>query len=209
MNTICTPAICKWRAWDMLNSGNVLRTLLRDSLEPAATPPPPPPALTQDNARTATAWTSTGTLRKSSTHMERSWRLMTPHSMGPWPALETLLRPVQGAQSDGQWRTGPRLLHYRYSSPVDGRRINKGAIYELSEWNSYDSVNNRIIWITGIVGILVLKLSLSFLIQEIRLGKDVESGIYSWNNPLYSYYKLWWASVQNVQNQAGRKICSE
>ncbi|KXU54243.1 hypothetical protein HMPREF3039_01572 [Akkermansia sp. KLE1798] len=40
------------------------------------------------------------------------------------------------------------------------------------------------------MGILVLKLSLSFLIQEIRLEKDVESGIYSWNNPLYSYYKL-------------------
>lgn len=206
MNTICTAAIRKWRHWICSIAGTCFghfcgipwNRLPRFSWPWSRTMP-----------RTGTAWASTGTFRKSSTHMERSWRLMTTHSMGPWPALETLLRPVQGAQSDGQWRTGPRLLHYRYSSPVDDRRIDKGAIYELSEWNSYDSVNNRIIWITAIVGILVLKLSLSFLIQEIRLEKDVESGIYSWNNPLYSYYKLWWASVQNVQNQAARKICSE
>ena len=189
----------------MLNSWNVLRILLWDSLEPVATLPRP---WSRTMPCTATAWISTRTGRSL-------WRSWNDHS-SLW--LLTLwgrdrhgraCSDGAGGQSAEQWRTGPRLLHYRYSSPVDGRRINKGAIYELSEWNSYDSVNNRIIWITAIVGILVLKLSLSFLIQEIRLAKDVESGIYSCNTLLYSYYRLWWASVQNVQNQAGRTICSE
>ena len=81
-------------ALDMLNSRNVLRTLLWDPLEEVATRPL---ALVRDNAYTAMALTSTRTLRRCLMKREVLRQLMTTLPMDRLLPRETLSSRCSGA----------------------------------------------------------------------------------------------------------------
>ena len=132
-------------ALDMLNSRNVLRTLLWDPLEPMATRPL---ALVQDaslycygidfNKNVAEVFNGEGAIAAAYDY--------SPY--GQVASTGDLVQPVQWSSEMNDEDLELVYYNYRYYNPVDGRWINRDPIAEEGGWNLYVMINNNAIsWI--------------------------------------------------------------
>jgi len=126
-------------ALDMLNSRNVLRTLLWDPLEPMATRPL---ALVQGASLYCYG---TDFNKNVSEVFDAQGTIAAAYDYSPYGAVTgtgSLGQPVQwsGEMHDEE----PTLVYYNYRfyNPKDGRWINRDPIAEQGGWNLYGFVRN-------------------------------------------------------------------
>ncbi|MFR0850634.1 RHS repeat domain-containing protein, partial [Akkermansia sp.] len=132
-------------ALDMLNSRNVLRTLLWDPLEPMATRPL---ALVQDNALYCYGWD----FNKNVTEVfDAQGTIATAYDYSPYGTVTKagdLIQPVQWSSEMNDEELALVYYNYRYYNPADGRWINRDPVAEEGGWNLYVMINNNAIsWI--------------------------------------------------------------
>ena len=136
-------------ALDMLNSRNVLRTLLWDPLEPTATRPL---ALMQDNTLYCYGWD----FNKNVTEVfDAQGTIAAAYDYSPYGAVTSTGSLVQPVQWSGEMHDDDLALvyyNYRYYNPKDGRWINRDPIAEQGGWNLYGFVGNTPILKTDILG---------------------------------------------------------
>ena len=127
-------------ALDMLNSRNVLRTLLWDPLEPTATRPL---ALAQD----ASLYCYGMDFNKNVTEVfDAQGNVAAAYDYSPYgQAASTgdLVQPVQWSAEMHDDDLALVYYNYRYYNPRDGRWINRDPIAEQGGWNSYSFVGNN------------------------------------------------------------------
>ena len=128
-------------ALDMLNSRNVLRTLLWDPLEPVATRPL---ALVRDNA----LYCYGIDFNKNVTEVfDAQGTIAAAYDYSPYGTVTgtgSLVQPVQWSSEMNDAELSLVYYNYRYYNPVDGRWINRDPIAEEGGWNLYGFVWNRI-----------------------------------------------------------------
>ena len=143
--TVASHERCLYRGYlqiaalDMLNSRNVLRTLLWDPLEPTATRPL---ALVQG----ASLYCYGVDFNKNVTEVfDAQGTIAAAYDYSPYGAVTgtgSLGQPVQwsGEMHDEE----PALVYYnyRYYNPKDGRWINRDPIAEEGGWNLYAFLGN-------------------------------------------------------------------
>jgi len=143
--TVASHERCLYRGYlqiaalDMLNSRNVLRTLLWDPLEPTATRPL---ALVQG----ASLYCYGVDFNKNVTEVfDAQGTIAAAYDYSPYGAVTgtgSLVQPVQwsGEMHDEE----PALVYYnyRYYNPKDGRWINRDPIAEEGGWNLYAFLGN-------------------------------------------------------------------
>ena len=132
-------------ALDMLNSRNVLRTLLWDPLEPVATRPL---ALVRDNA----LYCYGIDFNKNVTEVfDAQGTIAAAYDYSPYGTVTgtgSLVQPVQWSSEMNDAELSLVYYNYRYYHPVDGRWINRDPIAEEEGWNLYVMINNNAIsWI--------------------------------------------------------------
>jgi len=127
-------------ALDMLNSRNVLRTLLWDPLEPVATRPL---ALVQAASLYCYGWD----FNKNVTEVfDAQGNVAAAYDYSPYgQAASTgdLVQPVQWSAEMHDDDLALVYYNYRYYNPRDGRWINRDPIAEQGGWNSYSFVGNN------------------------------------------------------------------
>ncbi|WP_298084431.1 RHS repeat-associated core domain-containing protein [uncultured Akkermansia sp.] len=126
-------------ALDMLNSRNVLRTLLWDPLEPTATRPL---ALAQD----ASLYCYGMDFNKNVTEVfDAQGNVAAAYDYSPYgQAASTgdLVQPVQWSSEMNDHELALVYYNYRYYNPRDGRWINRDPITEQGGWNLYAFLGN-------------------------------------------------------------------
>uniref|UniRef100_UPI003AAA6A81 RHS repeat-associated core domain-containing protein n=1 Tax=Akkermansia sp. TaxID=1872421 RepID=UPI003AAA6A81 len=129
-------------ALDMLNSRNVLRTLLWDPLEPVATRPL---ALVRDNA----LYCYGIDFNKNVTEVfDAQGTIAAAYDYSPYGTVTgtgSLVQPVQWSSEMNDAELSLVYYNYRYYNPVDGRWINRDPIAEEGGWNLYVMINNNAI----------------------------------------------------------------
>ena len=129
-------------ALDMLNSRNVLRTLLWDPLEPVATRPL---ALVRDNA----LYCYGIDFNKNVTEVfDAQGTIAAAYDYSPYGTVTgtgSLVQPVQWSSEMNDAELSLVYYNYRYYNPVDGRWINRDPIAEEGGWNLYGFVGNTCI----------------------------------------------------------------
>ena len=127
-------------ALDMLNSRNVLRTLLWEPLEPVATRPL---ALVQDASLYCYGWD----FNKNVTEVfDAQGTIATAYDYSPYGTVTKagdLIQPVQWS-SEMNDEDLELVYYYRYYNPADGRWINRDPIAEQGDWNLYGFVRNNL-----------------------------------------------------------------
>ena len=127
-------------ALDMLNSRNVIRTLLWDPLEPTATRPL---ALMQDN----TLYCYGMDFNKNVTEVfDEQGTIAAAYDYSPYGAVTSTGSLVQPVQWSGEMHDDDLALvyyNYRYYNPKDGRWINRDPIAEEGGWDLYGFVDNN------------------------------------------------------------------
>ncbi len=123
----------------MLNSRNVLRTLLWDPLEPTATRPL---ALVQGASLYCYGWD----FNKNVTEVfDGDGHIAAAYDYSPYGQAASTGDLVQPVQWSGEMHDEePALVYYnyRYYNPKDGRWINRDPIAEQGGWNLYGFVGN-------------------------------------------------------------------
>ena len=126
-------------ALDMLNSRNVLRTLLWDPLEPTATRPL---ALVQAASLYCYGWD----FNKNVTEVfDAQGNVAAAYDYSPYgQAASTgdLVQPVQWSAEMHDDDLALVYYNYRYYNPRDGRWINRDPIAEQGGWNLYAFLGN-------------------------------------------------------------------
>ena len=126
-------------ALDMLNSRNVLRTLLWDPLEPVATRPL---ALVQAASLYCYGWD----FNKNVTEVfDAQGNVAAAYDYSPYgQAASTgdLVQPVQWSAEMHDDDLALVYYNYRYYNPRDGRWINRDPIAEQGGWNLYAFLGN-------------------------------------------------------------------
>ena len=126
-------------ALDMLNSRNVLRTLLWDPLEPTATRPL---ALAQD----ASLYCYGMDFNKNVTEVfDAQGNVAAAYDYSPYgQAASTgdLVQPVQWSAEMHDDDLAQVYYNYRFYNPKDGRWINRDPIAEQGGWNLYAFLGN-------------------------------------------------------------------
>ena len=139
-------------ALDMLNSKNVLRTLLWDPLEPVATRPL---ALVQDNNALYCYGTD---FNKNVTEVfDAQGTIAAAYDYSPYGQVAsagTLVQPVQWSSEMNDEELELVYYNYRYYNPADGRWINRDPIAEEGGWNLYAFIGNNSIKKKDIVGLI-------------------------------------------------------
>ena len=128
-------------ALDMLNSRNVLRTLLWDPLEPVVTRPL---ALVQDNA----LYCYGVDFNKNVTEVfDAQGTIAAAYDYSPYGQVAStgdLVQPVQWSSEMNDEELALVYYNYRYYNPADGRWINRDPVAEEGGWNLYAIVKNHI-----------------------------------------------------------------
>ena len=128
-------------ALDMLNSRNVLRTLLWDPLEPVATRPL---ALVQGNA----LYCYGTDFNKNVTEIfDEQGTIAAAYDYSPYGTATRTVRLVQPVQWSGEMHDEEPALayyNYRFYNPKDGRWINRDPIAEQGGWNLYAFLGNSL-----------------------------------------------------------------
>ena len=129
-------------ALDMLNSRNVLRTLLWDPLEPVATRPL---ALVQAASLYCYGWD----FNKNVTEVfDARGTLAATYDYSPYGTVGStgnLVQPVQWSSEMNDEELALVYYNYRYYNPADGRWINRDPIAEEGGINIYNFLCNNII----------------------------------------------------------------
>ena len=128
-------------ALDVLNSRNVLRTLLWDPLEPIATRPL---ALVQDNV----LYCYGVDFNKNVTEVfDEQGTIAAAYDYSPYGTVTktgNLIQPVQWSSEMNDEEVELVYYNYRYYHPADGRWFNRDPIAEEGGWNLYGVVGNRL-----------------------------------------------------------------
>ena len=136
-------------ALDMLNSRNVLRTLLWDPLEPTATRPL---ALAQD----ASLYCYGMDFNKNVTEVfDAQGAVAATYDYSPYgQAASTgdLVQPVQWSAEMHDEDFALVYYNYRFYNPRDGRWINRDPIAEEGGWNLYGFVDNEVVFSIDYLG---------------------------------------------------------
>lgn len=126
-------------ALDMLNSRNVLRTLLWDPLEPMATRPL---ALVQDASLYCYGWD----FNKNVTEVfDAQGTVVAAYDYSPYGQMAStgdLVQPVQWSSEMNDGELSLVYYNYRYYHPADGRWINRDPIAEQGSYNLYTFIYN-------------------------------------------------------------------
>ncbi len=126
-------------ALDVLNSRNVLRTLLWDPLEPIATRPL---ALVQDASLYCYGWD----FNKNVTEVfDEEGSIAAAYDYSPYGQVAStgdIVQPVQWSSEMNDAELSLVYYNYRYYNPADGRWINRDPIAEEGGWNLYGFVKN-------------------------------------------------------------------
>ncbi|QWP05413.1 RHS repeat domain-containing protein [Akkermansia muciniphila] len=134
---------------DMLNSRNVIRTLLWDPLEPTATRPL---ALAQD----ASLYCYGMDFNKNVTEVfDAQGAVAATYDYSPYgQAASTgdLVQPVQWSAEMHDEEPALVYYNYRYYNPKDGRWINRDPIAEQGGWNLYGFVDNGVVFSIDYLG---------------------------------------------------------
>ena len=135
-------------ALDMLNSRNVLRTLLWDPLEPIATRPL---ALVQDASLYCYGWD----FNKNVTEVfDGQGTVAAAYDYSPYGQVAStgdLVQPVQWSSEMNDAELSLIYYNYRYYNPADGRWINRDPIAEEGGWNLY--LSNGITYLSDYIGL--------------------------------------------------------
>ena len=144
--TVASHERCLYRGYlqiaalDMLNSRNVLRTLLWDPLEPTATRPL---ALVQG----ASLYCYGVDFNKNVTEVfDAQGTIAAAYDYSPYGAVTgtgSLVQPVQWSGEMHDEEPALAYYNYRFYNPKDGKRINRDPIAEQGGWNSYSFVGNN------------------------------------------------------------------
>lgn len=136
-------------ALDMLNSRNVLRTLLWDPLEPMATRPL---ALVQDTSLYCYGWD----FNKNVTEVfDARGTIAATYDYSPYGTVTgtgSLVQPVQWSSEMNDGKLALVYYNYRYYNPADGRWINRDPIAEEGGWNLYGFVDNEVVFSIDYLG---------------------------------------------------------
>ncbi|MFR8608336.1 MAG: RHS repeat domain-containing protein, partial [Akkermansia muciniphila] len=128
-------------ALDMLNSRNVIRTLLWDPLEPVVTRPL---ALVQD----ASLYCYGTDFNKNVTEVfDGQGAVAAAYDYSPYGQVVStgdLVQPVQWSSEMNNGELALVYYNYRYYNPADGRWINRDPIAEEGSWNLYGFVRNSL-----------------------------------------------------------------
>ena len=134
---------------DMLNSRNVIRTLLWDPLEPTATRPL---ALAQD----ASLYCYGMDFNKNVTEVfDAQGAVAATYDYSPYgQAASTgdLVQPVQWSAEMHDEEPALVYYNYRFYNPRDGRWINRDPIAEEGGWNLYGFVDNEVVFSIDYLG---------------------------------------------------------
>jgi len=143
--TVASHERCLYRGYlqiaalDMLNSRNVLRTLLWDPLEPTATRPL---ALVQG----ASLYCYGVDFNKNVTEVfDAQGTIAAAYDYSPYGAVTgtgSLVQPVQWSGEMHDEEPALAYYNYRYYNPKDGRWINRDPIAEEGGWNLYAFLGN-------------------------------------------------------------------
>ena len=143
--TVASHERCLYRGYlqiaalDMLNSRNVLRTLLWDPLEPTATRPL---ALVQG----ASLYCYGVDFNKNVTEVfDARGTIAATYDYSPYGTVGStgnLVQPVQWSSEMNDEEPALAYYNYRYYNPADGRWINRDPIAEEGGWNLYGFVRN-------------------------------------------------------------------
>ena len=143
--TVTSHERCLYRGYlqiaalDMLNSRNVLRTLLWDPLEPTATRPL---ALAQD----ASLYCYGMDFNKNVTEVfDAQGTIAAAYDYSPYGAVTgtgSLVQPVQWSGEMHDEEPALAYYNYRFYNPKDGRWINRDPIAEQGGWNLYAFLGN-------------------------------------------------------------------
>jgi RHS repeat-associated protein len=135
-------------ALDMLNSRNVLRTLLWDPLEPMATRPV---ALVRDNA----LYCYNVDFNKNVTEVfDEEGSIAAAYDYSPYGQVAStgdLVQPVQWSSEMNDGELSLVYYNYRYYHPSDGRWINRDPVAEEGGWNLY--LSNGITYLSDYIGL--------------------------------------------------------
>ena len=136
-------------ALNMLNSRNVIRTLLWDPLEPTATRPL---ALVQG----ASLYCYGMDFNKNVTEVfDAQGTIAAAYDYSPYGAVTSTGSLVQPVQWSGEMHDDDLALvyyNYRYYNPKDGRWINRDPITEQGGWNLYGFVDNEVVFSIDYLG---------------------------------------------------------
>ena len=125
---------------DMLNSRNVLRTLLWDPLEEVATRPL---ALVRDNALYCYG---TDFNKNVAEVFDGEGSIVATYDYSPYGQVvstEDLVQPVQWSSEMNDYELALVYYNYLYYNPIDSRWINRDPIAEEGGWNLYGFVGNN------------------------------------------------------------------
>ena len=160
-------------ALDMLNSRNVLRTLLWDPLEPIATRPL---TLVQDNA----LYCYGVDFNKNVTEVfDEEGSIVAAYDYSPYGTVTKagdLIQPVQWSSEMNDAELSQVYYNYRYYNPADGRWINRDPIAEEGGWNLYGFVGNNMILYYDIIGLLEPKQIADCLTAKVQVEKPTLGG---------------------------------
>lgn len=182
-------------ALDMLNSRNVLRTLLWGPLEEVATRPL---ALVRDNALYCYG---TDFNKNVAEVFDGEGSIVATYDYSPYGQVvstEDLVQPVQWSSEMNDYELALVYYNYRYYHPADGRWINRDTIAEEGGWNLYSFNKNIIIYATDYLGLL----SLGRFITKRLIGKIKKSLITDLNGP---YIPGYWE--EDAENSGIIAIC--
>jgi RHS repeat-associated core domain len=161
-------------ALDMLNSRNVLRTLLWDPLEPIATRPL---AQVQDNA----LYCYNVDFNKNVTEVfDGEGAIAAAYDYSPYGVVTKagdLIQPVQWSSEMNDAELALVYYNYRYYHPADGRWINRDPIAEEGGWNLYGFVGNNSVGSIDRNGLFVDRLVSAAISAVVDIGFQVTTNI--------------------------------
>ncbi|WP_257228750.1 RHS repeat domain-containing protein [Akkermansia muciniphila] len=153
--TVASHERCLYRGYlqiaalDMLNSRNVIRTLLWDPLEPMATRPL---ALVQG----ASLYCYGVDFNKNVSEVfDAQGTIAAAYDYSPYGAVTgtgSLGQPVQWSGEMHDEELALVYYNYRYYNPKDGRWINRDPIAEQGGWNLYGFVDNGVVFSIDYLG---------------------------------------------------------
>ena len=161
-------------ALDMLNSRNVLRTLLWDPLEPIATRPL---ALVQDASLYSFGWDFN---KNVSEVFDGQGTVAAAYDYSPYGQVAStgdLVQPVQWSSEMNDAELSLIYYNYRYYNPADGRWINRDPIAEEGGWNLYGFVGNNSVGSIDRNGLFVDRLVSVAISAVVDIGFQVTTNI--------------------------------
>lgn len=175
---------------DMLNSQNVLRTLLWDPLEPIATHPL---VLVQNNVLYCYG---TDFNKNVTEAFDAQGTIAAAYDYSPYGQVTSTGSLVQPAQWSSEMNDGELDLvyyNYRYYNPADGRWITRDPIAEEGGWNLYRYILNNPTFLKDYIGLLSSKWVWIPVIQkEMPSFSNEKHDIdYNWGNTIVDIYLHW------------------